>query len=146
MQWRDNQIILSVTNTCCNHPLAVTLLGGTRLQSMEEWKDALTVIKSDLSESQELLQAIPSYLYRVLQYAMSRLSDPIKAYFHFLAAFKRNTNIPLTAIATLWNQPTEMHSILTDLHNRSLLIYYDYQDDSRYLEIKLKKLIYVRID
>ncbi|RDD37847.1 Apoptotic protease-activating factor 1 [Trichoplax sp. H2] len=126
-----NQVIASVIEYCRCYPLAITLLGGARLQSEEEWKEALVFIQQNKEDSHGPSENYPASLCRVFQFVINRLPSPVGAYYRLLGAFKKSVKIPVAAIATLWDQSQQLESILKDLHSRSLIVYHRDEDNAK---------------
>ncbi|EDV22030.1 uncharacterized protein TRIADDRAFT_59595 [Trichoplax adhaerens] len=126
-----NQVIASVIEYCRCYPLAITLLGGARLQSEEEWKEALVFIQQNKEDSHGPSENYPASLCRVFQFVINRLPSPVGAYYRLLGAFKKSVKIPVAAIATLWDQSQQLESILKDLHSRSLIVYHRDKDNAK---------------
>lgn len=115
----NNQYISNVIRSCRRFPLAIALVGAQRLETPDEWHEALVKIQNN-----DVRPASIEYnfnLYQTFSYSISKLPLAKQLQFRKLGVFKK-VKIPLNMISILWNlSMSSTKFILQELQDKSLL-------------------------
>ena len=119
----NRELAIKAVETCAGLPLAISLIGGLRLNTSQRWENAVAIIqRRDINNKRS---DYDFNLYGTFDLGLHQLNEEQQALFKKLGAFKR-VPISLQTIATLW-QNDEEYSVaqLREFDTNSLLKYDD---------------------
>ncbi|EDV19580.1 uncharacterized protein TRIADDRAFT_61948 [Trichoplax adhaerens] len=118
---RRNPLVKKVIDSCAGLPLAISLIGGCRLQTDKEWSEAKAIISRKSGKIK--LANYDFNLYGTFKLSFDVLDEKERKLLESLSVFKR-VRIPIQSIASLWNcDEQDADDILMELNNKSLLKY-----------------------
>ncbi|RDD41618.1 Apoptotic protease-activating factor 1 [Trichoplax sp. H2] len=118
---RRNPVVKKVIDSCAGLPLAISLIGGCRLQTDKEWSEAKAIISRKSGKIK--LANYDFNLYGTFKLSFDVLDEKERKLLESLTVFKR-VRIPIQSIASLWNcDEQDADDILMELNNKSLLKY-----------------------
>lgn len=108
---------------CLGLPLAITIIGGLRLRTNEEWEKVVDIVAK--TELQNKPGNYEYSLHKAITLSIEQLDPQEQKIFRLLGVYRR-IPIPLESIMTLWDYDLwHTKSILQNLSSKSLIKYQD---------------------